>query len=44
VVRESLVAPWGHVLKLPLKVWDPQVQYEGTVFLQRTIPNVRFGG
>jgi hypothetical protein len=29
VVRDSLVVPWGHLLRLPLKVWDPQVQYEG---------------
>jgi len=29
VVRESLVAQCGQVLRLPLKVWDPQVQYEG---------------
>ena len=29
VVRDSLVAPWGQLLRLPLKIWDPQVQYEG---------------
>src|SRR5271169_6931947 len=29
VVRDSLIAPWGQLIKLPLKVWDPQVQYEG---------------
>jgi len=29
VVRDSLVVPWGQSLRLPLKVWDPQVQYEG---------------
>jgi len=29
VVRDSLVAPWGQPVKVPLKVWDPQVQYEG---------------
>ena len=29
VVRSSLVALWGQALKLPFKVWDPQVQYEG---------------
>lgn len=30
VVRETLVVQWGQVLRLPLKVWDPQVQYEGS--------------
>ena len=29
VMRDSLVAPWGQLVRLPLKVWDPQVQYEG---------------
>jgi hypothetical protein len=29
VVRDSLIAQWGQLLRLPLKVWDPQVQYEG---------------
>lgn len=29
VVKDSLVARWGQLLRLPLKVWDPQVQYEG---------------
>jgi len=29
VVRDNLMVPWGHPVRLPLKVWDPQVQYEG---------------
>jgi hypothetical protein len=29
VIRDSLVAQWGQPVRLPLKVWDPQVQYEG---------------
>jgi hypothetical protein len=30
VMRDSLVVFWGQHLKFPFKVWDPQVQYEGT--------------
>ena len=29
VIRDTLTAQWGRPLRLPLKVWDPQVQYEG---------------
>ena len=29
IVRDSLVAPWGQLLRLPFKVWDPQVPFEG---------------
>ena len=42
VLRESLVAPWGQLLKVPLKVWDPQVQYEG-MLSQTLISDFRFG-
>jgi hypothetical protein len=31
VVRESLVGAWGQLMRLPVKVWDPQVQYEGVL-------------
>lgn len=29
VIRETLVSVWGQPMRIPLKVWDPQVQYEG---------------
>lgn len=29
IVRDSLVAAWGQLLRLPFKVWDPQVTFEG---------------